>query len=236
MTAELISKVKAASRSKVIHLNGRMNRPRAERKYSYHGVARGSHKIVAIGASSGGPYALRYLLPKITSDFDAGIVVVQHMPESFTSMLAHWLDELCELEVKEAAEGDVVCPGRVLIAPGRVHLKVARRAKVGEAVLEGSGSVNGHIPSVDVLFESVAREYGSGATAVIMTGMGRDGADGIGHIKRAGGRTIAQDRDSSAIFGMPRVAIEKGHIDEILPLDELAAHLMSVVGRSEEGG
>ncbi|HLG13767.1 MAG TPA: chemotaxis response regulator protein-glutamate methylesterase [Blastocatellia bacterium] len=233
MGEELISKVKAAARSKVIRLNSPPPRPGSKKKSSRLPRRRGSEKIVVIGASSGGPNALRYLLPKIPADFDAGIVVVQHLPESFTGLLAQWLDELCELDVCEASEGDRAYPGRVLIANGRTHTKVRRKERGAEIVLERGEPVNGHMPSVDVLFESVAKEYADCATALIMTGMGRDGANGIGQIKSSGGYTVAQDKSSCAIFGMPRVAIEKGFIDKVLPLEDLASHLVSVIGRSE---
>src|SRR5262249_30813484 len=189
------------------------------------------NKIVAIGASSGGPHALRYLLPRIPSDLGAGIVIVQHMPESFTTMLARWLDEICELEVKEARDGDLAAPGKALIAPGNAHMRVRRTPSGCEVLLERGTAVSGHMPSVDVLFRSIAQEYGSNATAMIMTGMGSDGAQGIGEIRKAGGHTIAQDEESCAVFGMPRVAIERGNVQRIVPLADMASYLESVVGR-----
>jgi len=197
---------------------------------------RSSDRIIAIGASSGGPHALRYLLPKLPADFDAAIVVVQHMPESFTSMLARWLDEICALEVREARSGDLAVPGKILIAPGNMHMKVRRTASGGEVILESGALVNGHMPSVDVLFWSVAKEYGERATGVIMTGMGSDGAAGIVEIRKSGGRTIAQDEASCAIFGMPRVAIESGHVDKVAPLSEMASFLAAASRAGSFGG
>jgi len=234
MADELVAKIRAAARSKVLPFNG---------DATLEAISGGSDfdrrggdataKVLAIGASSGGPHALRYILPKLPSDFDAGIVVVQHLPESFTEMLARWLDEICHLEVKEARSGDEILAGRALIAPASAHMKVLRTRMGGQVIIERGGLVNGHMPSVDVLFDSVAEHYGAHATGLIMTGMGSDGADGLGAIKKAGGHTIAQDRASSSVFGMPRVAIEKGFAHKVLPLTDMPAYLVNVVGRAE---
>lgn len=233
MADELVSKVRSAARTKVPsfgeELAPRWGKPggRAENQPS-----RPTSKILAIGASSGGPHALRYLLPKIPSDFDAGIVIVQHLPESFTEMLAHWLDEICDVDVKEASTGDAVLPGKALIAPASTHMKVIRTGSGAQIILERGALVNGHMPSVDVLFSSVAEQYGPQATGLIMTGMGCDGAEGLGEIMKAGGHTIAQDKESSSVFGMPRVAIDKGFAQKVLPLTEMPFYLIDVVGHS----
>ena len=242
MAEELIVKVRSAASSKVMTYNGLASQRVASPTLSRSGEAlpvpvyrTDCAGLLVIGASSGGPHALRYLLPKIPSDFGIPILIVQHMPESFTSMLAKWLNEMCEIDVSEAREGDCAVPGRALIAPGTAHLKIKRKASgAGEVVLERGRPVNGHIPSVDVLFKSVAAEYGPGAMAVIMTGMGSDGAEGMGEIKKAGGHTLAQDRDSSAIFGMPKVAIERGYIDRVLSLTEIPDYVVSAAGRTAE--
>jgi two-component system chemotaxis response regulator CheB len=234
MANELISKVKAAARANMSLLSGPVSTAPAGKIVKAGGQGTGSGRIIAIGASSGGPNALRYLLPRIPADIDAGIVIVQHMPESFTAMLAHWLNEICELSVKEAEPGDLALPGRVLIAPGSLHMKARKTPHGCEVLLEGGALVNGHRPSVDVLFRSVAEEFGAQATALIMTGMGGDGAAGLGEIKAAGGHTIAQDKDSSAVYGMPRVAIEKGYADKVLPLAEMPLYLSRKVGRLPE--
>src|SRR6185436_6360575 len=170
---------------------------------------------------------------RIPTDFGAGIVIVQHMPESFTAMFAQWLDEICDVGVREARDGDLIAPGTVLIAPGNAHLRVRKRLNGGEVSLEKGSLVNGHMPSVDVLFKSVAEEYGTQSIAVLMTGMGSDGAEGLGLIKQSGGRTIAQDKESCAIFGMPRVAIEKGYAEKVVPLADLASYLISAVGKAD---
>jgi len=155
------------------------------------------------------------------------------MPESFTSVMARWLDEICEIEVREARDGDLITPGTALIAPGNAHLRVRRSALGGVAELDSGGPVNGHMPSVDVLFRSVAREYGKQGAGIIMTGMGSDGAEGLGEIKRAGGFTVAQDRESCAIYGMPRVAVEKGHAQAIVPLVEIANWMNAITGAAK---
>jgi two-component system, chemotaxis family, protein-glutamate methylesterase/glutaminase len=159
------------------------------------------------------------------------ILIVQHMMESFTPTFVRWLDEICEMEVSEAKDGELILPGRVLIAPGGQHLKVRKTAAGAEVVLEPGQPVSGHKPSVDVLFRSVAKEYGLLAIGLIMTGMGSDGAQGMGEIRKAGGHTLAQDRESCSVYGMPRVAIEKGFIDMVLPLKDIPDYLISVVGQ-----
>ncbi|MEK6284320.1 MAG: chemotaxis response regulator protein-glutamate methylesterase [Acidobacteriota bacterium] len=234
MAEELVSKIKAAARTNVAALGGSLPGPLVKKKPRVEGRGRGAGRIVAIGASSGGPHALRYLLPRIPADFDAGIVIVQHMPESFTAMLAHWLNEICDLEVKEAESGDLALPGKALIAPGNMHMKVRKTPAGCQVLLEGGAQVNGHKPSVDVLFRSVAAEYGPMATGIIMTGMGSDGALGLGEIKQAGGQTIAQDKESCAVYGMPRIAVERGYANKIVPLAEMASYLTSQAGQLVE--
>ncbi|HET9528920.1 MAG TPA: chemotaxis response regulator protein-glutamate methylesterase [Blastocatellia bacterium] len=230
MEGELITKVKMAAQARVIDMRQGAKRVAPGRKKGSAGrVAVNPGKIIAIGASSGGPHALRYLLPRIPSDIGAGILIVQHMPESFTAMLARWLNEMCEVEVKEAADGDAVFPGRALIAPGNAHMRVRRRPKGAEVVIEQGATVNGHMPSVDVLFRSVAEEFKENALGVIMTGMGSDGAMGIGEMKKQGAHTIAQDRESCAIYGMPRVAVERGFIDTVLPLSEMPGYMVTAM-------
>ena len=231
MADELLSKVKGAVRSNVVALSSELPEKAARRRAATQSARQNTGKIVAIGASSGGPHALRYLLPRLPADFDAGVVVCQHMPESFTSMMARWLDDICDLEVREARDGDLALPGRVLIAPGNKHMKVRRVALGCEVILESGPLVNGHRPSVDVLFKSVAEQYSHEATGLIMTGMGSDGAIGLGEIKRAGGHTIAQDKESCSVYGMPRSALDRGSVEKVLPLTEMPGYLISAVGR-----
>lgn len=228
MAEELVVKVKGAAYSRMPVVGSSLGiAGKIKGRVAFHN----STKVVAIGASSGGPHALRFLLSRIPVDLDSGIVIVQHMPESFTEMLARWLDEICGLEVKEACDGDAIGSGRVLIAPSGAHMKVRRTSSGGKVILDRGSAVNGHMPSVDVLFSSVAEEYGPYSYGVLMTGMGSDGAQGLGEIKQTGGYTIAQDGESCSVFGMPRVAIEKGYVCKIVKLSDLADHLASVVGQ-----
>ncbi len=187
--------------------------------------APGPTEIVVIGISTGGPNALREVFARISPDLGRPVVVVQHMPAGFTEEFAASLDRICPLEVKEAADGDLLKPGRVLIAPGDWHVVVERRSLAGVVRVNQDPAENGHRPSADVLFRSVAKEYGNKALAVIMTGMGKDGAKEIGSIYREGGITIGQDEASSVVYGMPKVAHEMGHVMEQVPLDRMAERI-----------
>ena len=187
-------------------------------------------RIIAIGISTGGPNALQFVLSQIPAEFQSTIIVVQHMPEGFTEMFAKRLDECCALEVQEARSGDLLLAGRVLICPGNRHIMVRRMPRGDMAVLSDGPPVNGHRPSADVLFHSVSQEFGLTAVGVLMTGMGDDGAEGLGAIKAAGGMTVAQSEDTCVVSGMPRAAIIKGYANKIIPLDGVAAFLMSNYG------
>ncbi len=184
-------------------------------------------RIIAIGISTGGPNALQFLLSQIPADFPASILIVQHMPEGFTEMFAKRLDECSPLEVQEARSGDLLLAGRVLLCPGNRHMMVRRMPRGDMVVLTDAPHVNGHRPSVDVLFHSVAQEFSLTAVGVLMTGMGDDGASGLGAIKAAGGVTIAQSEESCVVSGMPRAAILKGYANRIVSLDGMAAYLLS---------
>ncbi|MEZ4331083.1 MAG: chemotaxis response regulator protein-glutamate methylesterase [Myxococcota bacterium] len=191
--------------------------------------ARARVRIVAIGASTGGPEALLSVLPRLPAD-TPGVVVVQHMPAGYTTQFAESLDERCAMRVKEAAEGDRVESGRVLLAPGDRHLRVRRGALGLEVTVDHDERVTGHRPSVDALFASVAAEAGAKAVGAILTGMGRDGAKGLLAMRRAGARTLAQDHDSSIVFGMPKVAIELGAVERVVPLDRVAVSIVEALG------
>lgn len=185
--------------------------------------------VVAIGISTGGPQALAEILPVIPGDFPAGIVIVQHMPEGFTDLFAKRLDSMCNIRVKEACSGDIISPGKAFIAPGGKHLKVKKTAFGLVTVLSQSPPVSGHRPSATVLFNSVAEELGSSAIGVIMTGMGDDGVEGLARIRENGGVTVAQDEETSVIYGMPKVAAEKGYADMILGLYEIVPGLVNIM-------
>jgi two-component system chemotaxis response regulator CheB len=187
-------------------------------------------RVIAIGISTGGPNALQFVLTQIPADFQSTIVIVQHMPEGFTDMFAKRLDECCALEVHEARSGDLLLAGRVLICPGNRHIMVRHMPRGDMAVLSDGPPVNGHRPSADVLFHSVAQEFGLTAVGVLMTGMGDDGAEGLGAIKNAGGMTVAQSEDTCVVSGMPRAAILKGYANKIIPLDGVAAFLVHQYG------
>jgi two-component system chemotaxis response regulator CheB len=175
------------------------------------------------------------VLSQIPADFQSTIVIVQHMPEGFTEMFAKRLDECCALEVHEARSGDLLLAGRVLICPGNRHIMVRRMPRGDMAVLSDGPPVNGHRPSADVLFHSVAQEFGLTAVGVLMTGMGDDGAEGLGAIKAAGGMTIAQSEETCVVSGMPKAAILKGYANKIIPLDGLGTFLVHQYGAERSG-
>jgi len=225
---ELISKIKAAAQSRGIAVQPEPEFPILSRRAKDKaGLAAKPSKIVAIGISTGGPQSLHFLLSQLPPDFAGSVVVVQHMPEGFTDMFAKRLDECCALNVKEAQSGDLLLAGRVLICPGNRHLKVKRMPLGDVAVLSDEAQVNGHRPSADVLFRSLAEEFGPRGIGLIMTGMGEDGAQGLGSIKAAGGLTIAQGEQSCIVFGMPKVAIERGHAMRVIELEAMASTLQA---------
>jgi two-component system chemotaxis response regulator CheB len=229
IAAELISKIKAAASTKMPVTRVEMAPlPALRRTPKGQGKPHTQpSRIVAIGISTGGPNALQYVLSQLPGDFPGSIIVVQHMPEGFTDLFARRLDECCAIEVKEAQSGDLLVAGRALICPGNRHIKVRRMPLGNIVVLSDDDRVNGHRPSVDVLFRSVAQEFGKEAIAVIMTGMGEDGADALGAVKAAGGLTIAQSEDSCVVYGMPKAAIERGHAIRVVPLDMMANTLQA---------
>ena len=184
-------------------------------------------RIIAIGVSTGGPNALQYLFSKLPVEFSGSILVVQHMPDGFTELFAKRLDESCPIRVKEAQSGDLLVAGRALICPGNRHMKVKKFPLGNVAILSEEAPVNGHRPSVDVLFHSIAEEFGPQAMAVLMTGMGEDGAVGLGEIRAAGGFTVAQSQETCVVFGMPKAAIERGYAMRIADLQDLPSLLQA---------
>ncbi len=179
-------------------------------------------RLVVIGISTGGPAALSRVIPALPVTTRFAVVVVQHMPAQFTRALAERLDGHSVLTVREASDGDQPLPGLVLLAPGDRHLRFDDRGRVA---LGGGEPVNGCRPSIDVTLTSAAETYGRRTIAVIMTGMGKDGAAGVLAVKRVEGRTMAQDRDTSVIFGMPKAAVETGAVDYVVALDNIAKRL-----------
>lgn len=186
-----------------------------------------TEKVVVVGASTGGTEALRIFLESFPPD-SPGIVIVQHMPENFTKAFAKRLDSICRLTVKEAEDGDTVIRGRALIAPGNFHMLLKRSgARYYVEVKEGP-LVSRHRPSVDVLFRSASRYAGQNAVGVIMTGMGDDGAKGMLELKEAGAHTIAQDKETCVVFGMPNEAIKLGAVEKIIPLHNISSNVLTM--------
>jgi len=194
-----------------------------------------TEKLIVIGASTGGTEAIKDVLVQLPPDAP-GVLVTQHMPETFTKSFAARLDSLCKIAVKEAEHGERVLPGHAYIAPGHSHLLLKRSGANYVTELSQAPPVNRHRPSVDVLFESAARSGGRNVTGVILTGMGKDGAVGMKALKDAGAYNIAQDEASCVVFGMPKEAIAQGGTDEVLPLPAIAAgvlrHLATLGGRA----
>lgn len=182
--------------------------------------------LIAIGASTGGTEALRAVLCSLPREVP-GIVMVQHMPDTFTGSFAKRLDSLSQLTVVEARGGERIQPGHAYLAPGHSHLSVKRTAAGMVTELQASAPVNRHRPSVDVLFDSVAEQVGANATGVMLTGMGKDGARGMLAMKKAGAWNIGQDKDSCVVYGMPREAAEIGALNEVASLNDIGACLMA---------
>jgi len=233
---ELIAKIRAAAQSKTPHVQFLPDI--APNQLAGKQDPSAPTRIVAIGVSTGGPNALQYLFSQLPAEFAGSILVVQHMPDGFTDLFARRLDETCSIRVKEAQSGDLLTAGRVLICPGNRHMKVKRLPLGNIAVLNDEAPVNGHRPSVDVLFRSVAEEFGSQSIGLLMTGMGEDGASGLGAIRAAGGFTMAQTQESCVVFGMPKAAIERGYAMRVVSLQDLPNALAAQCtpgGRDSEG-
>jgi len=224
---ELISKIKAAVHSRTTAVSPAAPTFSKPIEKAAPSARQRPTRVVAIGVSTGGPQALQYLLPQLPKDFPGTILIVQHMPEGFTEMFSRRLDEICPIKVKEAQSGDLLLAGRALICPGSRHMKVKRMPLGDVVVLGDEPRVNGHKPSVDVLFRSVAEEFGSESLGILMTGMGEDGAQGLGQLKAAGAMTIAQNEESCVVYGMPKAAIERGYAVRIVGLEALANTLLA---------
>ncbi|GAB4271212.1 MAG: chemotaxis response regulator protein-glutamate methylesterase [Deferrisomatales bacterium] len=194
--------------------------------------ARPGLDLVAVGASTGGPQALRHVLPRLPEGFPVPVAVVLHMPVGFTTLFAEHLDALCPLEVVEAAEGTEVRPGRILVARAGVHLKLRRRGGRVVAFLDGQPYDALHRPSVDVLLASAAQVFGDRALGVVLTGMGEDGLRGARALRERGGRVLAEDEASCVVYGMPRAVAEAGLADRVVPLNEMAEAICAEAQRT----
>ncbi len=181
----------------------------------------GELKVVAIAASTGGPRALAFILSALPTNLGAAVLIVQHMPPGFTSTLASRLDEICPLPVHEASGGEPILANHVWLAPGDFHMRVRRIDGEVRLSLDQQEPMCGTRPAADALFPTVAAVFGQGSVGVVLTGMGRDGADGLAAIRAASGRTIAQDEESSVVFGMPGKAVEQGAAEQVVALDRI---------------
>jgi two-component system chemotaxis response regulator CheB len=217
LAEEIIAKVKAASRARVMGGVRTVAAAPPPAVAMSQPLFHATHKVVAIGASTGGTEAIREVLMPLPAGFP-GIVMVQHMPETFTAKFAERLDGLCKIRVKEARDGDRILPGHALLAPGNLHMEVVRHGAEYSVRVFAGEAVNRHRPSVDVLFASCARHLGANSVGVILTGMGADGAKGLLAMRQAGARTVAQDEATCVVFGMPKEAIALGGASEIVPL------------------
>lgn len=224
---ELIVKIKIASTARV----GNLKKDYAPSKAIQ--ISNGvnvMNTVIAIGASTGGTDAIFAVVSRLPRDMPP-ILIVQHMPPVFTKLYADRLNNTCKLEVKEAEDGDELRPGRVLIAPGSFQMRLVKRGSGYYVKCTQEEKVSGHCPSVDVLFSSVAEAAGKQAIGVILTGMGRDGADGLLKMKKKGAYTIGQDEKSSIVYGMPMVAYNIGGVEKQLPLDRIADELVRVLSK-----
>ena len=220
LAEEIVNKVKAAAGAR-LNIRPTLSKASAPLNSAALSSVKTTHKIVAVGSSTGGTEALKELLTALPADFP-GLVLVQHMPENFTKQFAQRLDGLCRIRVHEATDGDRILPGHALVAPGGRHMEVVRRgAEYTVRVFDGE-RVNRHRPSVDVLFHSCAQQVGRNAIGIILTGMGSDGAKGLQAMRQAGAFTVAQDESTCVVFGMPKEAIALGAAQEIQPLHEIA--------------
>ena len=223
LTRDLIDKIKAASKAQLEQVRLRINQSDPKKLLKFKSK---SNKILAIGASTGGVNALTTILQSLPPE-TPGTVIVQHMPGKFTASFADRLNKICAIEVKEAEDGDLVIPGRVIIAPGGMHMLLRKTGSRYRVQLRDGPRVFHQKPSVEVLFQSVAQVAGSNAIGAILTGMGADGARGLLQMRNAGSHTIAQNEASCTVFGMPKEAIAIDAAEKIVPLDRIAMNLLN---------
>ncbi len=224
--SELLVKIKIASTAKISKI-----KQKVVQEVPQNFVSKGKNLIIAIGASTGGTEAICSVMKDYGADLP-GIVVVQHMPPGFTEMYARRLDNQCRVRVKEAQTGDRVLPGTVLIAPGGdKHMRVVKVNGNYQVEVVAGPKVNGHCPSVDVLFESVAKAAGKDALGIILTGMGGDGAKGLLAMRQAGAKTIGQDESTCVVYGMPKVAYDLGAVEYQDKLSDIAKRTYSVLNK-----
>lgn len=224
----LTSKVKIAANAKINPMTGKPVQGIAAVKKEKTYDSKLLNKVIAIGSSTGGTQAITQILKDTPVDIP-GIVIVQHIPPGFSKMFADRLNQITNFTVKEAETGDIIEPGKVLIAPGDKHMRIKKLGSRYSVVCFSADKVNGHRPSVDVLFESVAEAYKGNAIGVILTGMGNDGARGLLTMKKYGAKTVGQDKESSIVYGMPRVAYNLGAAEKQVPLDKIPNTLVNLI-------
>jgi len=231
LSIQLVDKVKAAAKMRLTRISkpiGRKTSSAATPAYADKPMLNTTNKIIAIGASTGGTEAIKKVLQHMPLGCP-GIMIVQHMPEHFTKSFADRLNQLSRIDVAEAADNATVRPGLALVAPGNFHMRLRRSGARYYAEVKQGPLVNRHRPSVDVLFESVAKSAGKNAVGVIMTGMGGDGANGLLKMKQMGASTIAQDESSCVVFGMPKEAIRVGAVGKTVPIEKVAHTALSFI-------
>jgi two-component system chemotaxis response regulator CheB len=227
MSAQLVEKIRAASRVKVIKREETADAGAADNE-PIKALAQTTNKIIAIGASTGGTEALKKVLLKMPPN-SPGIVIVQHMPANFTTAFAARLNDICQISVKEAEDNDSVTPGTALVAPGNFHMILRRSGARYYVEVKTGPMVHHQRPAVDVLFKSTAKYAGANAIGVILTGMGSDGAEGLLEMKKMGAGTIAQDEKSCVVFGMPKEAIKLGAADKVVSLEMIPSEIIKMV-------
>jgi two-component system chemotaxis response regulator CheB len=224
ISRSLVEAIRTASKAKVAQ------KPTAEidDQETMHGYKihlKTTHKVIAVGASTGGTIAIENILTRMPLNIP-GMVIVQHMPAYFTGSFAERLNNICRIEVREANDGDAVTPGLALIAPGGHHMLLERSGAFYQVRIKGGPMVHHQKPSVDVLFHSVAKQAGANAMGILLTGMGVDGADGLLAMRQNKAHTIAQDEATSVVYGMPGEAVKLGAASEVLPLTEISDRII----------
>ncbi len=228
MLMELRTKVKIASTANVSHWKRKRFPAGKQVLTAGKALEKSTDKIIVIGASTGGTEAIREVITKFPVAAP-GVVIVQHMPPGFTRMFSERMNSLCQMDVKEAEDGDRIMPGRVLIAPGALQMSLKRSGGIYEVLVKPGAPVCGHCPSVEVLMQSAAEYAGANAVGVMLTGMGHDGADGMVAMRKAGARTIAQDEATCVVFGMPMEAHKRGGAEKLVPLGEIASTVLELL-------
>lgn len=226
---QILDKCRAAVRANIKHVGGVKSTYKSMPvKPLYKGChSDGNEKIIAIGTSTGGPRALQQVITNLPRDLPCGVVIVQHMPAGFTKSLAERLNSLSQVTVKEAENNDIISAGKVFIAPGNYHMTVENQGCLRVVRLNQDPPLASHRPAVDILFDSVAK-YGNKVIAVVLTGMGSDGAKGLTRVKASGGYAIAEDKSTAVVYGMPKAVADLGLPDKVLPLEGIANELVQV--------